>query len=421
MAEQRDMLDDLIDISDNWQAFSNPLNSVIDTLAADPATVKRWDPGEYKEVPRINAAMCLRITSQSEEVCGKCQEVCPTAAIEIDATKKRISVSDDCRRCGLCSGVCPVGCFLTTRLATKILYDRIARIASAYEQAYVTCTRALGRLPKDNEIVLPCVGTVPTDVWFSLLSEFDNLSVYLPLGICDRCRTFTGEAVYAEQIGAAEELSGNSVGLEVNEKDLTHDFTRAYKRGQFVSNMARTGVTLATGGMPLVAGAQAVAKRIKDHSQKLLEIQRQVESAVGAKTDTSRRRVLTQGRKITLAALQKRPELAKNFKLLVPTCDWTYCTMCGDCVQACSVHACNLDAGGRFSVEPTYCINCGACMIVCPECALEMEPCDPQDLVIPDTNAERLAERRAELEKRKQEARERLKKGLDVVEHMVED
>ena len=419
MAEQRDIIDDLIDIQDDWAALSNPFGGMIDALTADPSKVKTWNPGEYKEKPRTNAVSCLQVCAQSDEVCGKCLEVCPTAAIEIDPVRKKLSVSDDCRRCGLCSAVCPTGAFLTTKLTSKVLYDRVARVASAYEKAYVTCTRALGRLPKGNEVVVPCVGALSTNVWFSLLAEYSNLSVYLPLGICDRCRTITGEEVYADQIGQAEELSGNSVDLDVDEGELTHDYTRAYKRSQFVSNMARTGALAATGGVPLLAGAQAVAQRIKNHSQQLLEVQRQLEKAVGSKTDQSKRRVLTQGRKLVVAALQKHPELAENFHLKVPACDWSICTMCGECTKACPVHACEIDAGGRFSVESVYCINCEACMYACPECAITMEPCDPQDLVIPDPDAERLAERRAELERRKQEAREQVKKGLDAVERLA--
>ncbi|MBR3234656.1 MAG: 4Fe-4S binding protein [Atopobiaceae bacterium] len=420
MAEERDMLDDLIDIQEDWQALSNPFGGVLDTLTQDPSKVKVWDPSEYKEVPRTNAVTCLQVAAQTDEVCGLCQQVCPTAAIEISPIKKRVIITEDCRRCGLCSGVCPTGTFLTTKLAAKVLYDRIARVAAAYEQAIITCTRALGRLPKGNEIVLPCVGAVPTQVWFALLSEYGNLTVYLPLGICDRCRTITGEEAYADHIAEAEELSDASVGLEVDEKDLTHDYTRAYKRSQFVGNMARAGMTVATAGVPVLAGAQIVAKRIKDHGQQLLDLQRQIEKAVGAKTDGSKRRVLTQERKLVLAAIQKQPELANNFSLRVPVCDWSLCTMCGDCTRACPVHACEIDSSGHFSVEPTYCINCEACMIVCPECAIEMEPCDPQELVVPDENAEKLAVRRAALEQRKQEARARAKKALDAVEHLAE-
>ena len=184
--------------------------------------------------------------------------------------------------------------------------------------------------------------------------------------------------------------------------------------------MARAGMTVATKGVPVLSAAQLVANRIKDHGTQLMNVQRQIEKAVGAKTDQSRRRVLTQERKLVLAALQKRPELAENFQPRVPVCDWSFCTMCGECAKACPLHACEVDSSGHFSVEPTYCVGCEACMIACPECCIEMQPCDPQELVIPDENAEKLAERRAELAKRKEEMREQLKRGLDAVERMAE-
>lgn len=420
VAEKRDMLDDIIDIQDSWRAISNPLGGVADALAADPSKVRRWDPSEYKEVPRANSTMCLQVAAKTDEVCGRCLEVCPTAAIDIYPTKVAIS-ADACRKCGLCSAVCPTGAFLTTRLTHKVLYDRLARLASIYEQVYVTCTRALGRLPKPNEVVLPCVGAIPEEVWFALLTDYDNINVYLPLGICDRCRTVTGEQAYAGTIAQAERLSGGSVGLEVDEGDLNHDQTRAYRRSQFVSSMARSGVSLVSRGTPVLAGAQAVAKRIKDHGQRMIEVQREIERAVGAKTDSSKRRIMGQGRKLVLTVLQGHPELAENIRLDVPVCDRSLCTMCGECVRACPVHACSLDSGGRFSVEPAYCLGCGACAVACPEDALAMEPCDPHDLVVRDPNAERRAERKAELREGAQEAKRRLRRGLDAIAGMADD
>ncbi len=419
MAEQRDMLDDIIDIQRDWQAVSNPFGGVLDSLTQDPSKVKQWDPGEYKEVPRANSVMCLQVASGCVDACSRCLDVCPTDSITI--TDKRVVIHGSCRKCGLCSSVCPTGAFLTTKLAQKTLYDRVARVAGAYDVCYVTCTRALGRLPLGNEVVLPCVGAMPAEVWFSLLSEYGNISVYLPLGICDRCRTITGEETYAQLISQAEEWSGEAMGLEVEEGELNHELSRAYRRSQFVSSMAQAGTMLVTRGVPVLAGAQAVAKRIKNHSDKLLEMQRTLEAAVGAKTDQSRRRVLTQGRKLVLTTLQQYPELAENFHLEVPVCDRSLCTMCGDCAKACPVHACDIDDAGRFYVEPTYCINCGACAQTCIEDALTMEPFDSQQLVVPDPNAEKLAERRAEAERRRQEAKEKLRHGLEVIEQMADE
>lgn len=421
MAEQRDMIDEIIDFQDDWRALQNPFGGMMDTLTADPSKQKVWNPGDYKERPRGNAILCLRTSSEVPEACDRCLQACPVDAIKIDG--KRVEVTDACIKCGLCTAACPTGVFLSQKLTDRNLYDRVARVAGAYEQCYVTCTRAigkLGRLPMANEVVLPCVGALCKEIWFSLLADYDNVSVYLPLGICDRCKTQTGEESYAEHIAQAEEWSGGGVGLEVDADAMTHDLTRAYKRSQFISNMARTGAQMALAATPVLSGAKVVAQRIKQHNDQLLAMQRELEKVVGAKSDQNQRRVLTQHRKQLLTTLQHHPRLAEGMEFLVPTCDWSRCTMCGDCSKTCSLHACSLDANGRFSVEVTYCINCGACAIVCPEDALTMEPCDPHELVIPDPEAEKLAERRAELAKKKEEARAKLNRGLDALESLAD-
>ena len=99
--------------------------------------------------------------------------------------------------------------------------------------------------------------------------------------------------------------------------------------------------------------------------------------------------------------------------------------MCGDCVKACPVHACDLDAGGRFSVEAAYCLNCGACAKVCPEGALTMVAGDPQQLVVRDEEAERRAraeaKQREQVQKAKEEGKRQLKRGLDILERLADD
>lgn len=415
MAEKRDMLDDLIDISQDWQKVSNPLGDIAGSLT-DPSKARVFNPADYKGRPRTNGVFCLNVASKQLGMCQRCLEVCPTAAIEV--TETALKINDQCRECGLCLSVCPTEAFQLPRLMSKQLYDKVARIASAYEKCYVTCTRALGRYPKENEVVLPCVGVFTPELWFSLLVDYDNISVYLPVGICDRCQTTTGEEVYVDHIGKAEEWSGYSVDLEVDEADLTHEQTRAYKRGQFVNNMARTGARAMMAGSPALLGAKAVAERIKRHTQKVNEMQRTLEETVGGKTSSNRKHILTQSRKLVLSTVQDSPALANVFDLQVPVCDSSLCSMCGDCVRACPLHACDLDAGGHFSVEPAYCLGCGACVKACVDGALEMEQADPSELVVPDPNAAKAAEQRAAIQKAKAEGKAKLSKYLDALEHL---
>ena len=59
-------------------------------------------------------------------------------------------------------------------------------------------------------------------------------------------------------------------------------------------------------------------------------------------------------------------------------------------------------------------------MVACEEAAIKMEPCDPSAIVMPDPDADKLAERRAELAKRKAEAKEKINQGLGVIERLVD-
>lgn len=406
MARKRDILDDIIDIQDSWHAVQNPLAGIADSLAQDPGQRKVFDPADYKEKPWCNSSRCLRCALEREDVCSACLDVCPTHSIDIH--NKSVTIEDTCRKCGLCQAACPTEVFNTRRHMVKQLYDNIARAASAYEQCYVTCTRALKRLPKPNEVLLPCVGMISRDLWFSILVDYTNVSVYLPLGICDRCRTTTGEDFYTEAISTAEEWAKSAVGLEADSKSLTHELTREYRRSQFVSSAIHATESLVTRTSPQLAGAQAVAKKITDHANRLNELQRQLENAVGAKTNQNRQRILTQNRKLMMGGLQHDPGLASDITLDVPVVDPDRCTSCGDCAKVCVTHAIDLDDNGHVYTLAAYCVNCAACARACPEGALSMYPLDASDLIVPDKGAEELARQKA---KAKEEAHRLMKQG----------
>lgn len=422
--DKRDFLDDIIDIQESWDKISNPLGDIANELT-DAASGQRkvFNPAEYKERPRANSARCLRCTGvgeRGERDCTACVDVCPTHSIHF--TEKSMSVDDRCRKCGLCVSVCPVEALTGVANTQRRLYDRIATAASAYEQAYVTCTRAIKRLPQPNEIVLPCVGAVSRDLWFALLTDYTNISVYLPLGICDKCRTTTGEECYSELIATAEEWSQGAVGLEVENKALTHEQTRAYKRSQFVSSAMTSAERLVSRKNPALAGAQAVAKKLRDHTQAMDRLTRSLENAVGAKTANNRQRLLTNKRKLMMGALQHDEGLAEYVRLEVPQVDVDRCTICGDCAKVCTVHALDLTDQGRVRIEPQYCVNCAACVVACPEGALAMRPFDAKELVVPDEMTaevrKRKAEAKAEADKLVEQGKQQLRHAGDVLEKL---
>ncbi len=422
--DERDFLDELIDLQNDWQAFSNPLGDIADSLMQDPSKKKTWNPADYKEVPVANSARCVCVSTQDHTICTRCMDICPTDSIRID--KKAIKIDDSCRKCGLCAAICPTDALFVRSRMPKNLYETVARKASAYKRCYITCTRALGRLPYGNEVVLACVGLIPRDVWFAILTDYNNVSVYLPMGICDRCRTTTGEEMLSEEIATAEQWADASVGLEIDEADLDHEYTRAYKRSQFVSSALQAGDRLMTGVNPALAGAKAIAAKIQDHTNRMNELTASLENAVGARTATNKQRQLTARRKLMLEALQRDSGLAERIiGLEVPVCDSTRCTMCGDCALACSTHALDLDKHGNVQIEIPYCMNCGFCADVCPEDALTMVPLDAAELVIPDPYAEEIAkkkaEAKAEAERLIAQGKERLNKMGDMLESLDKD
>ena len=422
MAEKRDFLDDLIDIQSDWRALSDVPGNLVNSLVEDPSNRKVFNPADYKEKPFANSNRCLRTASERPDVCSRCMDVCPTDAITIQ--KQSVLITEDCRKCGLCAAVCPVETFSTRRHMPRQVYDQIARVASAYEQCYVTCTRALKRLPKGNEVVLGCVGAVPRDVWFSLLADYTNISVYLPVGICDRCRTTTGEETYVDAISTAEEWADSALGLEADEANMTHELTRAYKRSQFVSGAITSAERLVTRVAPPLAGAKAVAQKISDHSKRLDQLQRSIEEAVGAKTTANRQRMLTQSRKLMMGALQHDEGLADFVKLEAPVCDSSLCTVCGECTRACTTHAIDLDRNGNITVQSAYCVSCGACVAVCEDGALSMEPMDVRELVVPDKEAEALrlkkAQAKAQADKYLAEGKKQLGRVAGALENVAD-
>jgi ferredoxin len=423
MAKKRDFLDDIIDIQSDWKAMQNPMEGLGNALMGQPEkdTTPIWAPSDYKERPRANTIPCVSCQARDDKLCHRCMDVCPVFAIEIDEAS--LEISDTCRKCGLCVAACPTDSFVTSKIGAKKLYDRIAGAATSHERAYVTCTRALGRVPEENEVVLPCVGAVPPEVWFAVLCDYDNVSVYLPLGICDKCRTTTGEAAYMDAISKAEEWSECAVALEVDEASLDHKVRREWQRKEFINGIAKAGTQAMGHASRMASAVSAVAANLERHTKQINALEVTLDKACGTTTQR-RHRILTQKRQLVLTALQRNPRLAVHFEATRPACDSSRCTLCGECVRLCPTHAIDLTNDGIFKVETTYCVDCGACENACKPKAITMQRLPGDELVVPDEGAEERAKQeakqKAEVAKLKAEGRKQLDRGLDFLEKLDE-
>lgn len=421
MAEKHDLFDDIIDISKGLGALKDPLGGVTDALmGAATGDKPHWNPADYKEKPRANTIPCLKCKYEKSS-CRACLDVCPVDAIDIE--DGGIDIRDNCRKCGLCVAACPTEAFVSPRLQPKKVYDAVAGAAAAHDTAYVTCTRALRRLPRENEVVVACVGDITAETWFSILADYPNVSVYLPLEICTACRNAQGEDMLGDAIATAEEWSGTGMGLEVDADALTCTKKREYERKEFMDNIVRSTGLAVSKLNPAVAAVTSVTQRLREHSNRITALEKTLNTACGANAE-KRRRILTQSRQLMLSTLQQHPELAENVRVQLPVCDHDKCTLCGACMKQCPTFACDLSGTGNVTIEPTYCIGCGLCAEVCEDHALTMVECDGSELVVPDSEAEKKAaaadEARRKAEKERAEAKQKLDKMLDKVEKLAD-
>ena len=247
------------------------------------------------------------------------------------------------------------------------------------------------------------------------------MSVYLPLGICDKCKNARGEELLGDAIATAEEWAGAGMGLEVESRALVCEKRREYERKEFMDNIMRTTGLTVSKLNPAAAAVASVTQRLREHNKKITALERTLSQATGTTTQ-KRRRILTQSRQLMLSTLQAHPNLADNIQVHVPECDFSACTMCGECVRVCPLHACDLVGAGRFAVETAYCVGCGLCTEVCPEHALTLAVHDGAELVVPDPEAEKkaleAAQAKKDAEKLKAEAKQKLTRVLDQVEKL---
>ena len=403
-----DFLDELIGLQKEFKAITDDISD--ETADLRGATVNGkpepvWSPSDYKVVPKANAAMCVRCKVEDAS-CDLCEQVCPTNAIEF-TDDGDVELTKDCRKCGLCVAACPTDALTSTLYSPRVIYDKICKAAEANEMVYVTCTRALGHAPHEAQVVLPCVGAISAEVWYSILCEYGNVGVYLPRGICDKCRTIGGEDFYTEQISCGESWSGQPVDLEVRERDLVLEVDHQVERKQFVSNTAKSLGMTAAKVNPITAKLARAAEKLSAHTKQINELQKSLDRMCGGKNTVEKSRVLTGTRQLMLVALANHPDTAPNILFDLPVVS-DACTGCGECADACPT--CAIDVvDGKATIVSTHCVTCSLCADVCPEQAIDFEEFDGTRLIVDDPEAQKKIEADRREKEQREQAREKSK------------
>ena len=89
--------------SGSFDPIETSLEEVLKTIRAN---IENY---EYKKFTTYDSSIC-QYHERREEICSKCEEVCPTTAIvKVDEQKHLIFSQIDCHGCGGCISVCPSG------------------------------------------------------------------------------------------------------------------------------------------------------------------------------------------------------------------------------------------------------------------------------------------------------------------------
>lgn len=417
-----DILDELISLQKEFRAITEDISDdTAELRGADVTAAPVWAPADYKVTPKGNAAMCVRC-KKPDARCDMCLQVCPVGAIEFD-DDGGIEIKDTCRKCGICVAACPTDALVSSMHGPKMVYDKICKAAEANEMAYVACTRALGHVPHDAQIVVPCVGAIAPEVWYAVLCEYGNVGVYLPTGICDKCRTTTGEDSYTEAITIGENWSGESVDLVTRDGDMILEVDHAVERKQFVSSSMKSLGMTASQINPVTAKLARAAEKISAHSKQITELQKSLDRMCGAKSTTEKQRILVNTRQLMLVALANHPETAEAVVLDVARA-LPACNGCGICADACPTSAIDI-VGGRAEVLSTHCVACGMCFDVCPAGAICFEEIDGTRLILDDPEAKKKIEAEEKAKRDREQAREKSKqygkKALDFLEKQADN
>ncbi|MDO5043693.1 MAG: 4Fe-4S binding protein [Coriobacteriia bacterium] len=359
-----DFLDDLIGMSKEFDKLKNELSDMGSSILGEEPERLVWNPSDYKEYPKVNPERCVRSIFEGAS-CTRCLDICPTDSISFEDGYPEIL--KDCRRCGLCVQTCPNNALYITKYSPDALYRKVSQVAGVQHTAYVTCTRALGHVPEAAQIVLPCVGLISAEVWSAIKLDYPNIAIYLPIGICDKCKTITGEEAYVNEVSLAEVWTDSTMDLVVSEDEMVLETRRDVERKNFIGNAAKSVGLSAAKVNPLTARLARTYEKLEAHQLKFNEINKTIDRLVGVKTN-EKKRYLTPERQLVLTTIKSHYELAERMHVLIP--DIKDASLYDEeeileVVDACPTGALDYE-DEKISIEALYCTGCDLCADMMP-------------------------------------------------------
>jgi ferredoxin len=314
---------DAQDIAHTQSGSFDPLEtSLEDVLTTIRANIENY---EYKKFTTYDSSIC-QYHERREEICSKCEEVCPTTAIvKVDEQKHLVFSQIDCHGCGGCISVCPSG--------------------------------AVDYAPTNREAL------------FELSKQFKDT---IPLVIPEKM--------------ALEDLS---VDLKENILPFTIEGEKFLHEASFLTLLQESGSSLIFYSDFLSKGSKDAIKILNDiyakkYNKKAIYIAMDKEELIAALEEVD----FVENSRYTFnqVNIKKRETFAFRLKHIVGDDDLGVvatgehvhygkikvnedtCTLCLSCVGACNVDALIANVhDNSLRLNASVCTSCGYCIASCPE------------------------------------------------------
>jgi MinD superfamily P-loop ATPase len=301
----------------------DPLTSTIgDVLETVRSNILSF---EYKKFTIYDSSIC-QYHERREEICSKCEEVCPTIAIVKHDKEKHLEFSQiDCHGCGGCISVCPSGALDYAPTSIESLLE-MSKFYKETHPLIIPTKMKIENLNVDiKENVLPFTIDGEKFLHETTLLTLAQISSSQIIFYSDFISKGTGDAIQILNDIYQLKYGKDAIIIAMNEEELKE----ALEKVSFVENSYFN--------MP------------QDNFKKREIFSLRLKNLVGDDTLG----VVHTGEHIHYAKVKV---------------DESSCTLCLACVGACNVNALVAEVKDNTLVfNPSLCTACGYCEVSCPE------------------------------------------------------
>jgi len=293
----------------------------------------------------LNNAACVRAVTKNSS-CTKCEDLCPTEAIKIEATLPTL-ILQQCVGCSGCNAICPSEALKVDNFSsTNFFFDFVSQ-----EENVISC--------KTN---VPCLAAISAENLLSL-SLLKGDIVY-DMAHCENC-----EIAHSLKPQIEKNIEEVNYLLEAMLKDsrVKQDFSAKEtqeesqsNRRDFLNNFSLKGV-----------GKQ---KQNFERAVEIESIEEKKNDLSSSDTSAMRSKDLPESRKILFTAL-KRVQTPETLHIIEgkeisfmseKDIDLDSCTNCQMCYRICPTKALSSDyKSSKIDFDAGLCIKCTACHDVC--------------------------------------------------------